>query len=227
VLSARWFVGIDWASDTHVICVIDREGRSWEENRRVAHTAVGLQALVAALLERAAGDPAAIVVGIEAPRGAVVELLVERGIAVSAINPKQGDRFRDRFTVAGAKDDRRDGLVIADALRTDPHACRRVLLDHPLIIQLREWSRMADDLGLEVGRLTHQLRDLVYRLSPGLLTLCPGADEPWLWRLRREAPTPAAQQRLSTHRLARRLRETRVRRFDAAQLWALVHQPVV
>jgi predicted RNA polymerase sigma factor len=30
------------------------------------------------------------------------------------------DRFRDRFTLAGAKDDSRDAEVMASALRTDP-----------------------------------------------------------------------------------------------------------
>ena len=30
------------------------------------------------------------------------------------INPKQLDRLRDRFSVAGAKDDRRDAYVLAD-----------------------------------------------------------------------------------------------------------------
>jgi hypothetical protein len=41
---------------------------------------------------------------------------MDRGIAVFAINPKQLDRFRDRFSPAGAKDDRRDALVLASAL---------------------------------------------------------------------------------------------------------------
>ena len=77
---------------------------------RCAHTAPGLQAFVDALLTRADGDPGRVAIGIEVPRGALVELLVERGFAVYAINPKQLDRFRDRFTAAGAKDDRRDAL---------------------------------------------------------------------------------------------------------------------
>ena len=51
-----------------------------------------------------------VAVGIEVPRGAMVEGLLERGFAVFAINPKQLDRFRDRYTVAGAKDDRRDAF---------------------------------------------------------------------------------------------------------------------
>lgn len=45
---------------------------------------------------------------IEVPHGPIVETLLERGFRVYVVNPKQLDRFRDRFTVAGAKDDRRD-----------------------------------------------------------------------------------------------------------------------
>ena len=39
---------------------------------------------------------------------------------------RQLDRFRDRFTVAGAKDDRCDAHVLGDSLRTDRHAFRRL-----------------------------------------------------------------------------------------------------
>ena len=51
--------------------------------------------------------------------------------AVFAINPKQLDRFRDRFTVAGAKDDRRDAHVLGDSLRTDRRAFRLLAVDDP------------------------------------------------------------------------------------------------
>jgi hypothetical protein len=43
-------------------------------------------------------DPSAIHVAIEVPHGPVVETLLERGFNVYAINPKQLDRFRDRFS---------------------------------------------------------------------------------------------------------------------------------
>ena len=49
----------------------------------------------------------------------MVETLIERGFDVHAINPKQMDRFRDRFSLAGAKDDSRDAEVMASSLRTD------------------------------------------------------------------------------------------------------------
>src|SRR5215813_1944909 len=82
-------------------------------------------------------------------RGAVVETLVERGFHVYAINPKQLDRFRDRHSVAGAKDDRRDAFVLGDSLRTDRDCFRRVRLDDPVVIQVRELSRVDEDLGRE------------------------------------------------------------------------------
>jgi hypothetical protein len=53
-------------------------------------------------------------------------MLLERGFAVYAINPKQMDRFRDRFTVAGAKDDSRAAGVLGDSLRPDRRAFRRL-----------------------------------------------------------------------------------------------------
>ena len=40
------------------------------------------------------------------------------------LNPKQLDRFRDRFSPAGAKDDRRDARTLGDALRR-PSSHRR------------------------------------------------------------------------------------------------------
>src|SRR5271166_5665491 len=58
-----------------------------------------------------------IAVAIEAPHGPVVEILLERRFQVDTVNPKQLDRFRDRHTVAGAKDDRRDAYRLANRVR--------------------------------------------------------------------------------------------------------------
>ncbi|MCG8598340.1 MAG: IS110 family transposase [Kiloniellales bacterium] len=71
--------------------------------------------------------PTSIAVAIEVPHGPVVEALLEHGFQVYALNPKQLDRFRDRFSLAGAKDDRRDALVLADTLRTDRQALRHLM----------------------------------------------------------------------------------------------------
>src|ERR1035441_10399380 len=62
------------------------------------------------------------------------------------------DRFRDRHTVAGAKDDDLDAFVMADSLRTDQRCFHRVELDEPAILRLREWSRMEQDLQIDGNR---------------------------------------------------------------------------
>jgi hypothetical protein len=83
------------------------------------------------------GEAHRTAMAIEIPCGALVEAFLERNYTVVfSINPKQLDRFRDRYSVAGAKDDSRDAFVAADSLRTDQHCFRRVALDDPTIIRI-------------------------------------------------------------------------------------------
>jgi flagellar biosynthesis regulator FlaF len=110
-----------------------------------------------------AGSASQIYIAIEVPHGPVVETLIERGFMVHAINPKQMDRFRDRFTLAGAKDDSRDAEVMASSVRTDPRCFRLLAALDPTVIELREWSRITSDLGTERNRLTNRLRAQLWR----------------------------------------------------------------
>jgi len=160
--------------------------------RSFAHTGTAVTEF-AEWLSELAGDPGCVAIAIEIPRGAVVETLVERGVHVYAINPKQLDRFRDRHNVSGAKDDRRDAFVLADSVRTDRPCFRRVRLEAPLVIQLRELSRIDEDLRREANQLTNRLREQLQRFYAQMLKLCPAADEPWLWALLELAPSPASR----------------------------------
>jgi transposase len=215
----RLLVGIDWATEAHQVCVVDGEGRVRGE-RSVEHSGAAIASFLRWLEELAGGDLAQVAVAIEIPRGAMVETLVERGVAVYAINPKQLDRFRDRHTLAGAKDDRRDAFVLADSLRTDRACFRRVQLDDPRVIELREVTRVDEDLRQEMNRLTNRLREQLHRFYPQLLALAPAADEPWLWALLEVAPTPAAAQRLRPQAIAKLLRAHRIRRLTAEEVLA-------
>src|SRR5712692_5373222 len=210
------YVGIDLATEAHQVCLLDATAGLLDE-QPVAHTGSALAALADALTRRVP-DVSRIAVAIEIPRGAVVDTLLERGLHVFVLNPKQLDRFRDRFTVAGAKDDRRDARVAADALRTDRAAFRRVHAEDPRLIQLREVSRMHEELAQEHVRLSNRLRDRLLRLYPQALEWCPAADEAWLWTLLDQAPTPAAARRLSPAALRALLRTHRIRRFTADAL---------
>src|SRR3954471_22305686 len=113
--------------------------------------------------------PEAVFVAIEVPHGPVVESLMERGFRVHSINPKQLDRFRDRFSPAGAKDDSRDAEVLGDALRTDPRCFRALQPLDPVVVELREGSRTAEDLKQERNRLGNRVRELLWRFYPQML----------------------------------------------------------
>ncbi|HSL70483.1 MAG TPA: IS110 family transposase [Longimicrobiales bacterium] len=165
----EWFLGIDWGSEAHEICLLDAQGRI-RGTRTVAHTALAIHEAVQWVREQTGAAPAAIAVGLETPRGVVVDTVIEVGFSVFAVNPKQLDRFRDRFTAAGAKDDQRDAHVLADALRTDRRAFRQVRPDDPLIIQLREVTRLREDLLEDEQRLANRLRDQLYRVDAAWLT---------------------------------------------------------
>src|SRR2546430_13894670 len=150
-LPSEWFVGIDWGSQQHQVCVLDR-ARRLVGARAVDHDGASLAQLAAWLWTLSVGQPQRVSVAIEVPRGAIVEGLLERGFHVFAINPKQLDRFRDRHSVAGAKDYRRDAFVLADSLRTGPPAFRQVHVDDPPLIQLRELARAEEELQAEPRR---------------------------------------------------------------------------
>ena len=180
------------------------------------------------LLSFAAGAAGDVGVAIETPRGPVVESLMEHGIAVHSINPKQLDRFRDRLSPAGAKDDRRDARVLASALRTDPHCFRRLEPTDPTIVALREWSRLSEELTRERVRLANRMREQLWRYYPQFLDAV-GDDvaAPWALELWRRLPTPRAGQRVREVTLTRVLKEHRIRRTDAATLRTKLRAPAV
>ena len=101
--AVAWFVGVDWGSEKHQVCVLDGHGAIVGE-RVFLHSGAGLAELGDWLLS-VAGSVDAVAVAIEVPHGPVVDTLIDRGFIVHAINPKQLDRLRDRFSVAGAKDE--------------------------------------------------------------------------------------------------------------------------
>lgn len=217
----QFFVGIDWGSQQHRICLLKRDGTVVQE-RWIEHSGSGLADLVSWLRSQTSAAPSQTAVAIEIPRGAIVETLMEQGFAVFSLNPKQLDRFRDRYAPAGAKDDRRDAFVLADSLRTDLHCFHAVRLDHPTVIRLRDLSRLEDDVRQEQNRLHNQLREQWHRFFPQLLQLSPAADEPWLWELFESAPRPAQAAQLSPSRITRILSRHHIRRFDAQQVRAVL-----
>jgi hypothetical protein len=221
----HWFAGVDWGSAKHQVCLLDGAGKIVGE-REFAHSGAGLAALCEWVVCMA-GDSGTIAVAIEVPHGPVVDALLDRGFAVYAINPKQLDRLRDRISIAGAKDDRRDARVAAAGLRTDRPLFRRVLAGDPSVVELREWSRLAEELQQERVRLGHRIRQQLWRYYPQLLALSDDVTAEWVLALWTRAPTPAQAARLREATLARRLRQHRIRKLDAPAVLGILRQPAI
>ena len=179
-----WYVGIDWGSEEHAVCLLDASGQVCGE-RRVAHTAVAVhEAIAVAADAHGRQRPTPSPWPSKRPRGVLVDTLIDQAFPVFAINPKQLDRFRDRFTAGGAKDDRRDGHALADGLRTD-----RARVPTRCIPTIRRSFSCGSCVGCaktcrsEEQRLANRLRDQLYRIDAPWLALSPAADDPWLWTL--------------------------------------------
>jgi transposase len=221
----RLHVGIDWGDERHQVCLRDEDGKL--SQRLFSHSGRGLAELTNWLMEESEGRPHEVAVAIEVPRGAIVDTLLTSGFAVFSVSPKQLDRFRDRHSVAGAKDDRRDSMVLAESVRTDPALFRRLKPEHPMVTRLREMTRAYDDLKQEYVRLCNRLRDQLNRFYPQVLRLVPAADERWLWDLLEMAPMPSRGSRLRQQRVERLLRSHRIRRLTAAEVLAELRAPAL
>ena len=211
------FVGIDWATREHQVCVLNPAGDELAQ-RSFEHSGDGLAALVGWLDQFCDGALDTVQVAIEIPHGAVVETLLERGLQVFSINPKQLDRFRDRHSLAGAKDDRRDAYVLADSLRNDQHCFRQLRIEDADVIELREWSRIGDELKHERVRLSNQLGEHLRRYFPQVLALGADLHERWILKLLEKIPTPKKAKSAQPRSVAAILRDHRIRRINATEV---------
>lgn len=158
--SVRYYLGVDWADQTHAVCVVDERGMKLTA-RTVPHTAEGLSAWGRELDEwRAQGIE--LWAAIERPEGRVVDFLLDHGVVVYPVNPKALDRARDRFRQSGAKDDPFDARVLADFLRTD-HAHLRTL--QPSSESAQELKLLTEDYHRQVRQQTRLVNQLTITLK--------------------------------------------------------------
>lgn len=101
------------------------------------------------LLGNTGVEPAAIAVATKVPQEPVAEALLGLDYCMFSCNPKR----LDRFTVAGAKEDRLGARVLADVLRTNGRLFRLLAPSHSVAVELCERSRMAEDLRGERNSL--------------------------------------------------------------------------
>src|SRR4030067_3163396 len=158
------FVGIDWAAESHDICVVDSAGKI-RGRATVAHSRDGFEELVKHMVRWA--KQGEILVGLERPEGRLVDRILEAGYPIVVIPTFAMKDLRRRYAVGGAKSDPGDAYVIADVVRTDGHRLRRL---EPLSEQTRARRagvRDSDDLVDQRVALGNQLRACLEAYWPG------------------------------------------------------------
>ncbi|TAM40486.1 MAG: IS110 family transposase [Burkholderiaceae bacterium] len=191
-----FFAGLDWASQTHAVCVIDAQG-GVRERLEVAHSAAGLTELLRRL--KAWGMPP---VAIERPSGLVVDTLVEAGITVVPIHPNAVKATRPRYRSHGAKSDASDAYLLADLLRTDGHRFKPLKPQGDEIRALRALVRGRDDLVATRVQLANQLRSLLQAFWPGAVAVFADVDSPIALAFIERYPSPESAARLGPKRMA-------------------------
>jgi len=108
----------------------------------------------------------------------LAEALPEAGLTVVVIASRQVKNLRSRYGSAGAKDDRFDAFVLADALRTDRARLRPLVMDTPATTALRAAVRARRDLVAHRIAACNQLRAHLAVAFPGAVGLFAALDSP-------------------------------------------------
>src|SRR3954452_13610362 len=199
VPEALFYVGIDWATETHAVCVLTAAGRI-KTQFLIDHTAAGFTDLLRRL-SRFTDDPADVPVGIERPDGRLVDALLEAGFPVVPVSPNAIKTWRDGEVLSGAKSDAGDATVIAEYLRLRAHRLR-VPGYSAETKALRTVVRTRDDLVDMRVAATNQLAALLDAHWPGGKAIFADIESPIALAFLTRYPTAAATRHLGEKRLA-------------------------
>lgn len=198
------FVGIDWASEEHAVCVLDETGRV-VERFAIAHSADGFGGLIRRLsrLDR----PDRLPVAIERPDGRLVDCLLEAGHPVVPVKTTAIKAWREAEIGSGAKSDPGDARVIAEYLRSRRHQLRELRPFSEQTRALRAVVRTRGDLVDARVAATNQLTATLAAFWPGAGELFADPASAISLAFLERYPTPTAAAHLGEARMTSFLRK--------------------
>jgi transposase len=196
---ALFFTGIDWAAETHAVCVTDAGGKIAAEFT-IEHSADGIALLVRRLARY--GEAGVMPVAIERPDGRLVDLLLEAGHPVVPVSPNAIKTWRDGEVLSGAKSDAGDAAVIAEYLRLRAHRLKTAAPYSDETLALRTAVRTRGDLVEMRVAATNQLSALLDAHWPGAKAIFADVESPISLEFLTRYPTPAAAAHLGEKRMA-------------------------
>jgi transposase len=194
------YAGIDWSTRSHAVCVVDHTG-AIRARFQVPNTGKGFTGLCKRLSKLKV-----VGVAIERPDGPLVEAMLEVGLRVVVISPRQVKSLRSRYAASEAKSDPADAYLLADVLRTDGHRLTALTTDSEPTKVLRALSRTRKDVVEARVALTNQLTAQLERCFPGAIGLFRDLHSPIAIAFLRRYPTSHAAAGLTQAKLAAFLR---------------------
>jgi transposase len=196
---ALFFTGIDWAAETHAVCVMHAAGKIAAEFT-IEHSADGIATLIRRLARH--GPAGVMPVAIERPDGRLVDLLLEAGHPVVPVKPNAIKTWRDGEVLSGAKSDAGDAAVIAEYLRLRAHKLKAAAPYSDQTKALRTVVRTRGDLVEMRVAATNQLSALLDAHWPGAKAIFADVESPVSLEFLTRYPTPAAATHLGEKRMA-------------------------
>lgn len=196
----RYYLGVDWADQEHVVWVEDETGAP-VATRTLPHTAAGFADCGRV---RDAWRQAGIKLwaGIERPEGRGVEFLLDHAVVVVPLNPKVVARTREHFRPSAAKSDPLDARVCAYCVRTRQHDVAPLRPSSAAMQELKLLTRNHQRLERQHTRLLNQATLALKEYYPLVLDMFGDFGSVAAQTFVRAYPTPseAAGMRRSTCR---------------------------
>jgi transposase len=199
VPAASFFAGVDWAAESHAVCVLDDSGHV-KTQFTIMHSAAGFATLIRRLASL--GDPADTPVAIERPDGRLVDALLDAGHPIVPVKPNAIKAWREGEVASGAKSDAGDALVIAEYLRLRQHKLRVAAPYSGQARALRTVVRTRGDLVEMRVAATNQLTALLDTHWPGAKAVFADVESPIALDFLRRYPTAASARRLGERQMA-------------------------
>jgi transposase len=194
-----FYVGIDWGSAEHAVCVIDDAGRV-KTRFTIAHTAAGFTELARRLGKL--GEAEQVPIGIERPDGRLVDVLLEAGHPVVPVKSNAIKAWRDAEVLSGAKSDAGDAQVIAEYLRLRQHRLSPARPYSEQTKAVRTVVRTRDDIVKLRVMATNMLASLLDAFWPGAKEIFADIESPIALAFLTAYPTPASAAHLGEKRIA-------------------------
>lgn len=218
------YIGIDWSENEHEVVWLNEAGAIIGHFTMKHKTEEFMK--LEQMRQQLKVERQECVVALETAHNLVVDFLWGWGYEqVYVIPPSVIKSNRGRFSSSGARDDKRDGHLIAEVVRTDRGRLQPWSPDSVLTRQIRAQISSLAYLTKQKVRCSNRLRALLLRYYPAALTVFGSWSSQISLVFIQRYPTPQAAAGLSFDEFRAFTRKHRYRTAKVAACFARLKQP--